>query len=78
MTSDTRLEQYIKYAAVPAMGALTVSLSAGDSGDIPTGFFHYDGPAVAVERTNVLNASTFLSSHLRPIRARPAMVKCPN
>lgn len=62
MTSDTRLEQYIKYAAVPVMGTLTVSLSAGDSGDIPTGFFHYDGPAVAVERTNLLNASTFLSS----------------
>ena len=62
MTSDTRLEQYIRYAAVPAMGALTVSLSAGDSGDIPTGFYHYDGPEVAVDRTNVLNASTFLSS----------------
>ena len=59
MVSDIRFEQYLKYAVVPAMGAVTASLSAG--GDLPpTGFHHYGGPAITVDRTQYINISTNL------------------
>lgn len=58
MVSDIRFEHYLKYAVVPAMGAVTASLSAG--GDLPpTGFYHYGGPAITVDRTQYINLSTF-------------------
>ena len=50
MSSNERLEHYIKYALVPTMGAVTATLSAG-GGEVPTGFYHYGGPAISVDRT---------------------------
>ena len=46
--NNGRLEQYVKYSVLPTMGAITATLSAGD---VPTGFYHYGGPAVSVDRT---------------------------
>ena len=69
MTSNERLEHYIKYALVPTMGAVTASLTAGGGGDIPTGFYHYGGPAITVDRTQLVNASSFMKTDSNVISA---------
>ena len=48
MIIDARLQQYVRYSVVPAMGAVTASLSAGA---VPSAFYHCGDPAVSVERT---------------------------
>ena len=68
MTSNERLEHYIKYALVPTMGAVTASLSAGGS-DVPTGFYHYGGPAITVDRTNLVNATAIMKTDSNVISA---------
>ncbi|MCH2143837.1 MAG: hypothetical protein MK082_01685 [Phycisphaerales bacterium] len=66
---SNRLQRYAMYAALPTLGAGT-GLQAGDTVD----FLHYGGPAIVIERDNILSGSVTGSTGYGEVYTAPFSV----